>query len=82
MRLTWTRETLFFRLFNNQITNGTVVRVRMVNFMSCGDTEMRPGPGFNVVIGPNGTGKFAHTVGVVVYLGVGRSMIHVLLVTY
>ena len=29
----------------------------MVNFMSCSDTELRPGPGFNVVVGPNGTGK-------------------------
>ena len=50
------REILFFPPFN-QITNGTVVRVRMVNFMSCSDTELRPGPGFNVVVGPNGTGK-------------------------
>ena len=53
-------ELHFFRLLNDQITNGTVVRVRMVNFMSCVDTEMRPGPGFNVVIGPNGTGTCGH----------------------
>ena len=50
--------------FFDQIPSGTVVRVRMVNFMSCGDTEMRPGPGFNVVIGPNGTGKFAYNLDV------------------
>ena len=36
---------------------GTVIRVRMKNFLTYDDCQVFPGPRLNVVLGPNGTGK-------------------------
>jgi structural maintenance of chromosomes protein 5 len=36
---------------------GSIVRVKMVNFITYDDAEVFPGPRLNVVLGPNGTGK-------------------------
>ena len=36
---------------------GSVVRVKMVNFITYDEAEVFPGPRLNVVLGPNGTGK-------------------------
>ena len=38
-------------------TRGSIVRVRMRNFMTYTDVETRPGPRLNVLCGPNGSGK-------------------------
>lgn len=38
---------------------GAIVRIRIRNFMTYTDTELRPGPNLNIILGPNGTGKSA-----------------------
>lgn len=35
------------------------MRIRIRNFMTYTDTELRPGPNLNIILGPNGTGKSA-----------------------
>jgi chromosome segregation ATPase len=40
---------------------GSVLRVRMLNFLTFDDCEVFPGPRLNVILGPNGTGKSAIT---------------------
>jgi ABC-type Mn2+/Zn2+ transport system ATPase subunit len=37
--------------------SGSIVRVKMFNFLTYDECEVFPGPKLNVVIGPNGTGK-------------------------
>jgi ABC-type uncharacterized transport system ATPase subunit len=37
--------------------NGSVLRVKMHNFLTFDDCEVFPGPRLNVILGPNGTGK-------------------------
>jgi structural maintenance of chromosomes protein 5 len=37
--------------------DGAIVRVKIKNFMTYDDCEFFPGPGLNLVLGPNGTGK-------------------------
>ena len=41
--------------------NGSVLRVRMHNFLTFDDCEVFPGPRLNVILGPNGTGKSSVT---------------------
>jgi len=41
----------------DKMSRGAIVRVYMKNFVTYKETEVRPGPFLNVVIGPNGTGK-------------------------
>ncbi|CAH1798068.1 unnamed protein product [Owenia fusiformis] len=36
---------------------GSIVRIRLENFVTYDSLESYPGPGLNVIIGPNGTGK-------------------------
>ncbi|KAI0030174.1 P-loop containing nucleoside triphosphate hydrolase protein [Vararia minispora EC-137] len=36
---------------------GSIVRVKLHNFVTYEDVEFRPGPHLNMIIGPNGTGK-------------------------
>lgn len=38
---------------------GAIVRMRIRNFMTYTDTEVKPGPNLNMILGPNGTGKSA-----------------------
>ena len=40
---------------------GSVVRIRMKNFLTFDECEVFTGPRLNIVIGPNGTGKSALT---------------------
>jgi len=40
---------------------GSISRIRMKNFLTYDECEVKPGPKLNVVIGPNGTGKSAMT---------------------
>ena len=42
-----------------QYSHGCIVRLRVENFMHYTDQVLEPAPGFNVVIGHNGSGKSA-----------------------
>ena len=41
----------------SEYTPGSVIKVKLHNFMTYSDVEMEPGPRLNVILGPNGTGK-------------------------
>merc|ERR1719244_2156773 len=45
------------------------MRIRMVNFMHYSDITIRPRPGFNVLIGHNGSGKSALVNAICIGLG-------------
>ena len=48
---------------------GSIVRVKLTNFVTYTSAEFFPGPGLNMVIGPNGTGK--STLVCAICLGLG-----------
>jgi len=48
---------------------GCIIKIRMVNFMHYSDQTIRPMPGFNVVIGHNGSGKSAMVNAICIGLG-------------
>ena len=50
---------------------GSIVRVRLQNFVTYTSAEFFPGPNLNMVIGPNGTGK--STLVCAICLGLGWS---------
>ena len=50
---------------------GSIVRVRMVNFLTYDECEVFPGPRLNIILGPNGTGK--STVTHAIYLACNGS---------
>ena len=49
--------------------NGSIVRIKLRNFLTYSFTEFYPGPNMNMIIGPNGTGK--STVVCAIALGLG-----------
>ena len=56
---------------------GSIVRVKLVNFVTYTKVEFFPGPSLNMVIGPNGTGKSTLVCAICLGLGWGpqvRSM--------
>ena len=48
---------------------GTIVRIKLENFVTYTFVEVYPGPSLNMVIGPNGTGK--STIVCAICLGLG-----------
>ncbi|QIX01196.1 hypothetical protein AMS68_006713 [Peltaster fructicola] len=50
---------------------GSIVRVKLLNFVTYTSAEFHPGPNLNMVIGPNGTGK--STLVCAICLGLGWS---------
>jgi len=48
---------------------GSIVRVKMVDFLTYDHVEVFPGPRLNMVVGPNGTGKSSVVCGIVIGLG-------------
>lgn len=50
---------------------GSIVRIRMNNFLTYADAEVFPGPNLNVVVGPNGSGK--STILCAIALGLGAT---------
>ncbi|GBG33976.1 Structural maintenance of chromosomes protein 5 [Hondaea fermentalgiana] len=58
------RKSMFSMLSNN-----TIARIKLTNFMSYDAVEIYPGPGLNLVIGPNGSGK--STLVCAIALGLG-----------
>ena len=50
---------------------GSIVRVKLENFVTYDSGEFRPGPSLNMVIGPNGTGKSTLVCAICLGLGWG-----------
>ncbi|WVW84511.1 hypothetical protein I302_106545 [Kwoniella bestiolae CBS 10118] len=48
---------------------GSVVRIKMTNFMTYDHVEFRPGPHLNMILGPNGTGKSSIAAAIAIGLG-------------
>ena len=48
---------------------GSIMLIRMVNFMHYSDITIRPLPGFNVLLGHNGSGKSAIVNAICIGLG-------------
>ncbi|OAL75519.1 hypothetical protein A7D00_1118 [Trichophyton violaceum] len=52
---------------------GSIVRVKLTNFVTYTSAECHPGPRLNMVIGPNGTGKSTFVCAICLGLGWGPS---------
>ena len=50
---------------------GSIVRVKLINFVTYTKVEFFPGPSLNMVIGPNGTGKSTLVCAICLGLGWG-----------
>ncbi|GMK53640.1 hypothetical protein CspeluHIS016_0102260 [Cutaneotrichosporon spelunceum] len=48
---------------------GSIVRVKIVGFMTYDHVEFRPGPHLNMILGPNGTGKSSIAAAIAIGLG-------------
>eukprot|EP01132_Coremiostelium_polycephalum_P003135 gene3135-3919_t len=48
---------------------GSIVRVKLFNFVTYSDIEFKPGPRLNVIIGPNGSGKSSIVCAIALGLG-------------
>ena len=53
---------------------GSIVRVKLVNFVTYTAAEFFPGPSLNMVIGPNGTGKSTLVCAICLGLGWGAQV--------
>ena len=53
---------------------GAIVRVKLTNFITYTSAEFFPGPGLNMVIGPNGTGKSSLVCAICLGLGYSPSV--------
>src|SRR4051812_22746801 len=50
---------------------GSIVRIKMIDFVTYDKAEFSPGPSLNMVIGPNGTGKSTMVCAICLGLGWG-----------
>ncbi len=64
-------ETLRARLSKRIHQPGSIVRVKLSNFVTYTAVEFLPGPSLNMVIGPNGTGKSTLVCAICLGLGWG-----------
>lgn len=53
---------------------GSIVRVKLTNFVTYTEAEFKPGPSLNMVIGPNGTGKSTLVCAICLGLGWGTQV--------
>lgn len=53
----------------NELQPGSIVRVKLENFVTYSAVEFFPGPSLNMVIGPNGTGKSTLVCAICIGLG-------------
>ena len=53
---------------------GSIVRVKLKNFVTYKEAEFFPGPSLNMVIGPNGTGKSTLVCAICLGLGWGTQV--------
>lgn len=74
------RETLQARLSRRKHQPGSIVRVKLTNFVTYTAAEFFPGPSLNMVIGPNGTGKSTLVCAICLGLGWPTSVRRVLFV--
>ena len=51
------RALLVVSNHRQRYVTGSIVRIKLENFVTYDFVEFRPGPHLNMVIGPNGTGK-------------------------
>lgn len=65
------RETLQARPTRRKHQPGSIVRVKLANFVTYTAVEFFPGPSLNMVIGPNGTGKSTLVCAICLGLGWG-----------
>lgn len=65
------KETLRSKSTRRQYQPGSIVRVKLTNFVTYTDVEFHPGPSLNMVIGPNGTGKSTLVCAICLGLGWG-----------
>ena len=65
------RETLRARRSGRKHQPGSIVRVKLANFVTYTAVEFFPGPSLNMVIGPNGTGKSTLVCAICLGLGWG-----------
>ena len=64
-------ETLYTREGRQSYQPGSIVRVKLANFVTYTAVEFFPGPSLNMVIGPNGTGKSTLVCAICLGLGWG-----------
>lgn len=64
-------ETLRSKSTRRNHQPGSIVRVKLTNFVTYTDVEFNPGPSLNMVIGPNGTGKSTLVCAICLGLGWG-----------
>lgn len=64
-------ETLHARPAVRKHQPGSIVRVKLTNFVTYTAVEFYPGPSLNMVIGPNGTGKSTLVCAICLGLGWG-----------
>ncbi|KAL8729130.1 MAG: hypothetical protein Q9166_004961 [cf. Caloplaca sp. 2 TL-2023] len=64
-------ETLRAGTSKNKHQPGSIVRVKLANFVTYTAVEFLPGPSLNMVIGPNGTGKSTLVCAICLGLGWG-----------
>ena len=62
-------ETLQPRSSQRKHQSGSIVRVKLENFVTYTAVEFFPGPSLNMVIGPNGTGKSTLVCAICIGLG-------------
>ena len=65
------RETLQAQHTPRKHQPGSIVRVKLANFVTYTAVEFFPGPSLNMVIGPNGTGKSTLVCAICLGLGWG-----------
>ncbi|KAK5579849.1 hypothetical protein RB653_009537 [Dictyostelium firmibasis] len=58
-----------------EFVNGSIVRIKLNNFVTYSDVEFRPGPRLNVIIGPNGSGKSSIVCAIALGLGGAPSLL-------
>lgn len=61
---------------------GSIVRVKLANFVTYTAVEFFPGPSLNMVIGPNGTGKSTLVCAICLGLGWGPQVYYYLSLIY
>lgn len=68
------QERLKVKFSPRKHQSGSIVRVRLENFVTYTAVEFSPGPSLNMVIGPNGTGKSTLVCAICLGLGWGAQV--------
>jgi len=56
-------------------TRGSIVRIKLKNFVTYDECEFFPGPQLNVIVGPNGSGKSSIVCGICIGLAGATSLL-------